>query len=253
MKNKNNNTLLAELYSNENSLIEKLFFIFCKHYRIRRDELEKYYSKQQHETKYQLRMKMMMEKNELFKLLSMFCVYAPYFKLNLSLEYNAYQYTKLIKKYDKNILQMSNSNKEQIKLTRNILYELISTENILDYGLIMNLNFKYLSNINFENKENCIQNTLFKNVFEKMEEPDNKNDSFKEIILNKEDKQNVKLVLKSKSDLVELFKINFESDDYLNLKKLKSSFNFFLINSYYKYLKQITEENKANNKKKDLK
>ena len=252
-QNNNNNTLLAELYSNENSLIEKLFVIFCKHYNIKRDELEKYYLKQQHETKYQLRMKMMLEKNELFKLLSMFCVYSPYFRLNLSLDYNAYKYSKLIKKFDKNILEVSNSNQEQIKLTRNILYELISTENILDYGLIMNLNFKYLSNINFENKENCIQNTLFKNVFEKMEEPDNKNDSFKEIILNKEDKQNVKLVLKSKSDLVELFKINFESDDYLNLKKLKSSFNFFLINSYYKYLKQITEENKANNKKKDLK
>ena len=246
----NNNTLLAELYSNENSLMESLFFIFCKHYNIRRDELEKYYSKQQHETKYQLRMKMMMEKNELFKLLSMFCVYAPYFKLNLSLEYNAYQYTKLIKKYDKNILQMSNSNKEQIKLTRNILYELISTENIQDFGLIMNLNFKYLSNINLENKENSIQNTLFKNVFEKMEETVNKNDSFSDAFLSKEDKQNVKLVLKCKNDFVELFKNNFESDDYLNLKKLESSFNFFLINSYYKYLKQISEESKTNNQKK---
>ena len=145
---------------------------------------------------------------------------------------------------------MSNSNKEQIKLTRNILYELISTENIQDFGLIMNLNFKYLSNINLENKENSIQNTLFKNVFEKMEETVNKNDSFSDAFLSKEDKQNVKLVLKCKNDFVELFKNNFESDDYLNLKKLESSFNFFLINSYYKYLKQISEESKTNNQKK---
>ena len=246
----NNNSLLAELYNNENSLIEELFVIFCKHYRITRFQLERYYSSQQHETKYQLRMKMMMEKNELFKLLCMFCIYAPYFRLNLSLEYNTYKYSKLIKKFDKNILQISNIDKEQIKLTRNILYELISTENIPDYGLIMNLNFKYLSNINYENKENSIQNTLFKNVFSKMKENDIQNDINNDLIINKEDeKQNVKLVLKSKNEFIELFKNNFESDDYLNLGKLESSFNFFLINSYYKYLKQISAENNINNKK----
>ena len=247
--NQNTNSLLAELYNNENSLIEELFLIFCKHYNISRYQLEKYYSSQQHETKYQLRMKMMMEKNELFKLLCLFCIYAPYFRLNLSLEYNTYKYSKLIKKFDKNILQISNIDKEQVKLTRNILYELISTENIPDYGLIMNLNFKYISNINLENKENSIQNTLFKNVFNKMKEDENQNDiKNNDLIINKEEeKQNVKLVLKSKNEFIELFKNNFESDDYLNLNKLESSFNFFLINSYYKYLKQISAENNTNN------
>ena len=246
----NNNSLLAELYNNENSLIEELFLIFCKHYRIRRFQLERYYSNHQHETKYQARLKMMMEKNELFKLLCMFCIYAPYFRLNLSLEYNTYKYSKLIKKFDKNILQISNVDKEQIKLTRNILYELISTENIPDYGLVMNLNFNYLSNINLENKENSIQNALFKNVFNKMKENENANDISNDMIFNKEDeKQNVKLVLKSKNEFIELFKNNFESDDYLNVNKLESSFNFFLINSYYKYLKQIAAENNTNNKK----
>ena len=246
----NNNSLLAELYNNENSLIEELFLIFCKHYRIRRFQLERYYSNHQHETKYQARLKMMMEKNELFKLLCMFCIYAPYFRLNLSLEYNTYKYSKLIKKFDKNILQISNVDKEQIKLTRNILYELISTENIPDYGLVMNLNFNYLSNINLENKENSIQNALFKNVFNKMKENENANDISNDMIFNKEDeKQNVKLVLKSKNEFIELFKNNFESDDYLNVNKLESSFNFFLINSYYKYLKQIAAENNSNNKK----
>ena len=43
-----------------------------------------------------------------------------------------------------------------------------------------------------------------------------------------------------KDQLVGRWENNFESDDYLNLNKLESSFNFFLINSYYKYLSQIS-------------
>ena len=244
----NNNSLLAELYNNENSLIEELFVIYCKYYNISRNQIEKYYAGQEHETKYQLRMKMMMEQNELFKLLCMFCIYAPYFRLNLSLDYNTYKYSKLIKKFDKNILQMTNVDQEQIKLTRNILYELISTENIPDYGLIMNLNFKYISNINADNKENSIQNALFKNVFNKMKENENQNIENNDLIINKEDeKQNVKLVLKSKNEFIELLKNNFEADDYLDVKKLELSFNFFLINSYYKYMKQLANVNNKNN------
>ena len=252
LQNSNSNSLLNELYNNENSLIEELFLIYCKYYRVTRYQIEKYYARQQHESKYQLRMKMMMEKNELFKLLCMFCIYAPYFRLNLSLEYNTYKYSKLIKKFDKNILQISNVDKEQIKLTRNILYELISTENIPDYGLIMNLNFKYISNINLNNKKNSIQNTLFNNIFSIMKNENNIYNNDMDINTNKNDeKQNVKLVLKSKNEFIDLFKNNFESDDYLNLNKLESSFNFFLINSYYKYLKQISAENKdINNKNK---
>ncbi len=45
---------------------------------------------------------------------------------------------------------------------------------------------------------------------------------------------------------MELFKNRFESDDYLNFNKIESSFNFFLINSYYKYLKQISLEEQDN-------
>jgi hypothetical protein len=249
---KNNNSLLAELYNNENSLIEELFLIYRKYYNISQDQIEKYYVGKEHETKYQLRMKMMMEQNELFKLLCMFCIYAPYFRLNLSLDYNPYKYSKLIKKFDKNILQMTNVDQEQIKLTRNILYELLSTENIPDYGLIMNLNFKYISNINADNKENSIQNALFKNVYDKMKENNESQNSENNDLINiKEDeKQNVKLILKNKNEFIELFKNNFESDDYLSLSKLESSFNFYLINSYYKYLKQISaENNNINNKK----
>ena len=38
---------------------------------------------------------------------------------------------------------------------------------------------------------------------------------------------------------MEMFKRKFESDDYININKLECSFNFFLVNSYYKCLRQI--------------
>ena len=52
-----------------------------------------------------------------------------------------------------------------------------------------------------------------------------------------------KLVLKGKNILLNIFKDRFEEDDYLNYSKLNIAFNFFLINSYYKYLRQIAFEN----------
>jgi len=248
----NDNSLVNELYNNENTLIEDLFSIYCKYYNVCRKQIEEYYSKKRHETKYQMKLKMMTEKNELFKLLCMFSIYAPYFRLNLSLDYKMYNYSKIIKKYDQYVTQVANFDKEQTRLTQNILYELLSTENISDYGLIMNLNFKYVSNINAEFKENSIQHALFKNVINKMkgkneekESDINYNDIFF-IIKDGDEKQNVKLVLKKKNELMEYFKSKFECDDYINLNKIESSFNFFLINSYYKYLKQISlEENNS--------
>ncbi len=41
---------------------------------------------------------------------------------------------------------------------------------------------------------------------------------------------------------MDIFKKRIESDDFLNYNKLDSAFNFFLINSYYKYLRQIACE-----------
>ena len=236
-----------DIYSiNENSLLDDLFTMFCKHYKLSRKSIEKYYSQQKHETKNQMKLKMMMEKNELFRLLSMFSILAPIFKLNLSLDYKMYNYTKIIKKYDQYVSQVVNINKEQTRLTQNILYELLSTENISDYGLVSNLNFKYISNIKAELKENCIQNSMFKNVINRLKGKDedlnegdiNINDVFL-IMKDGDEKQNIKLILKQKNELMEIFKNKFEVDDYLNLNKIESSFNFFLINSYYKYLKQI--------------
>ena len=60
----------------------------------------------------------------MFKLLSMFSILAPSFRLNLSLNYKMYNYSKIIKKYDQYVSQVININKEQTRLTQNILYEL---------------------------------------------------------------------------------------------------------------------------------
>ena len=58
----------------------------------------------------------------------------------------------------------------------------------------------------------------------------NKNDIniYDEFLLLKDgdEQQNIKLILKHKDELMEMFKNKFEVDDYMN--------------SYYKYLKQIT-------------
>ena len=224
---------------NENVLLDDLFTIFCKHYKLSRNEIEKYYSKQKHETKYQMKLKMMTEKNELFKLLTMLSVYAPIFRLNLNLDYKMYKYSKIIKKYDQYVTQVVNIDKDQARLTKNILYELLSTENISDYGLISNLNFKYITNIKAELKENSIQNAMFINVINKMK---GKNDDMNESELNVNDvffflkdgdeKKNIKLILKKKNELMEYLKFKFESDDYINYNRVESSFNFFLVNSY---------------------
>ena len=246
----NENFLGNALYNdNENVLLDDLFTIFCKHYKLSRNDIEKFYSKQKHETKYQMKLKMMTEKNELFNLLTMLSIYAPIFRLNLTLDYKMYKYSKIIKKYDQYVSQVVNIDKEQSRLTKNILYELLSTENISDYGLISNLNFKYISNIKAEIKENSIQNAMFINVINKMK---GKNDDMNESELNVNDvffflkdgdeKKNIKLILKKKNELMEYLKYKFESDDYINYNRIESSFNFFLVNSYYKYLKQIILE-----------
>ena len=246
----NENVIGKDIYNdNENTLFDDLFSMFCNIYKLSRKDIDNYCSKKKHETKYQMKLKMMSEKNELFKLLTMFSVSAPKFRLNLSLNYKMYNHTKIIKKYDQYVTQVANIDKEQTRLTQNILYELLSTENISDYGLISNLNFKYISNIKAELKENSIQNALFINVINKMK---GKNDDLNDsqinindvflILKDGDEKQNIKLVLKQKNELMEFFKFKFESDDYINYNRIESSFNFFLVNSYYKYLKQIVLE-----------
>ena len=224
---------------NDNTLLEDLFLIFSETYNINMNDIEKFISQRQHESKNQMKLNMMKEKNELFELLSSFCLHAPLYKLILNFDYNMYEYSEIIKKYNHYGEQSEKNNKEQKRLTQNILYELISTECINDYGLITNFNFAYITNKESNSKKNSIQYAMFENIKNKQQnnilEEENENDDIKI----------KKLVLKRKNILIELLKNRFESDDFLNYNKLENVFNFFLINSYYKYSRQIGLENNA--------
>ena len=52
----------------------------------------------------------------------------------------------------------------------------------------------------------------------------------------------MKFVWKQKNLVMENIELKFEQDDYLQLKKLESYFNNFLINGYYNYLKKFEKE-----------
>ena len=224
---------------NENNLLDDLFLIFSQAYNICSEDIENFYSLQNHKSKNQMKIDMMKEKNELFQLLSIFCLNAPFFQLNLNFDYNMYEQSEIMKKYEHHVRQLENIDKEKTRLTQNILYELISTECIDDYGLITNFNFKYITNIKLDSRENIIKYTMFENIKNKQKkEKENLREESK-----KGEMKIKKLVWKRKSVLINFFKKEFESDDFLNYNKLDSAFNFFLINSYYKYYKQIVAEN----------
>ena len=223
---------LIKFNINDNNLLDNLFIIFSKSYNICRKDIEKLYSSENLKSKNHVKLYMMKQKNELFKLLSSFCLYAPYFKLNLNFDYNMYEYSEIIKKYNNYIEQLENIDKKQKKLTKNILIELISIEFIDDYGLITNFNFKYVTNINADSKKYSIKYTIFENI------ANNKNQKLK----NEKDIKNEqikKLALKEKNVLLDIFKYSFEEDDYLNYNRINIAFNFFLINSYYKYSRNL--------------
>ena len=236
-----NDSLLSKDFFNinDNSLLEDLFSIFSEAYNINRNDIEKFYSKQSHKSKNEMKVDMMKQKNELFELLATFCLHATFFQLNLNFDYNMYEYTEIIKKYNHYVGQLETMDKEQTRLTQNILYELISTECIADYGLITNFNFKYISNIKADSKKNSIQYTMFENIKNKQRKRSEISGDDDEI----NEYQEKKLILKRKNVLIDIFKNRFESDDFLNYNKLDSAFNFFLINSYYKYSRQIALEN----------
>ena len=124
-----------------------------------------------------------------------------------------------------------NIDDNQIIYTKSIIYELLSTEFINDYGFITNLNFNYLTDINLKTKKgnNPIQIALFKQIKNKKSEDTDED----------KDYSSIKLIWKSKNLIMKSLEEKFEQDDYLNLDKLKSAFNSSIINNYYNYLSRI--------------
>ena len=220
-------------------LIDKLFLMYCKFYKVSEMSIIKNFVDNKHGNKILMKMKAIKNSNELFNLFCIISKYIPKFNLYLDMDFNFFHDSKLLNNFRKSIVKKSMNiiDKEQIIPTTSIIYELLSTEMIKDYGIITNLNFNFITNINLQpnNKSNSIQNVLFKQI-DKMEEKDKK-----EIDNNK-----FKIIWKRKNMIMEKIEEKFEQDDYLQLKKLDSSFNSFLIDVYHNLLKKILLKKEAN-------
>ena len=230
---------------NESPLLDDLLKIFYKCYNITADNLLKQIHKSEKFKSLEIKMSLLKEKNELFQLLFTLSLYAPLFKLNASMDYNFYSKTKLNQNFVKSIKKNGfTSNPEKATQTQGVLFELLSTENIDDYGILANVYFKYVTNINIESKNN---NSIKKSIFtykknyniEIEDEPSKKKE---------EEDSNVitKVMSKEKNPLLDELERGFEIDDYLKKDKLDSAFKLFLVNVYYKYNSKIFEDLEGN-------
>ena len=230
-------------YSNENSLSNELLVLYCKYYNISKEDLMKKNYNRKHSNnkkdKYQNE-----EENELFKFLRIMSFYIPKFKLNVSMDYNFYLNSALNTNYIKSITKGQHLIEKQ--LTQSVIFELLSTECIEDNtGLITNLNFKYITNINIDTKadNNGIKNSMFSFADHEMKNFKQKIFESKDILIEDNNiKDNVKIIWKEKNKLLEDLENNFENDDYLKKEKLREAFDSFLVNTYYKYLRKIITE-----------
>ena len=71
------------------------------------------------------------------------------------------------------------------------------------------------------------------------ENEEQKSDINKILIQSENEKDDIKIIWKEKSKILEEFENKFENDDYLKKDKINSFFESYLINAYYKYVKKI--------------
>jgi len=225
----------------DNELINDLYTIYCKFYKLSENNfLEE--SEHTDIEKHIKKINKLNNDNELFKLFAKLSSYIPKFKLEINIDYDFYNDSKIIKNFEKIFSKKSNNNqdKEQIIYTKSILKELLSTELISEYGIITNINFNYITNIrNMEiDNKNYIQlailNKIEKMVTERKIVDISKKNNIQNLIVN-----NIKIVFKNKNLIMKRLEEKFEQDDYLNIGKLESAFNTTLINSFYNYTKKI--------------
>jgi len=233
----------------ENELIDDLYKIYSKFYRLSENKFMEEVERQQ-KNKNLVKIDILNKSNELFHLFVKLAMYIPHFKLDINIDYDFYKDSKLIQNFLKCVSKKNNTNedKEQILYTKSILKELLSTELINDYGFITNLNFNYMTNINLNVKKeekNYIQDAIFKKV-EEMAKNNSDDNIYAKNIKDDFNIENIKIVFKNKNLVMKKIEEKFEQDDYLNLSKLESYFNETLINSFYNYTKKIiTEESNS--------
>ena len=243
LKNEEDNKINNE----ENSLINELFLLYCNFYKISEENIIKSYEENKGRNKTLLKIKTMANNNELFNLFSIMSMYMPNFKLNINIDFDFFKDSKLMKNFLKYITKSSsiNNDNDQIIYSKSIIYELLSTELVNDYGFITNINFNYITDINLNNKKNNypIKKAIFKQI-RGMEKSDKTIKKKVKIYDNEDNNENsnIKLVWKNKNLIMKRIEDKFEQDDYLNLDKLKSSFNKSLIDNYYNYLNRIVSK-----------
>ena len=246
-----NNIYNNLFYSNENSLLNELLLLYCKYYNISKEELMKknYNSKHSNNKKDKYQDE---EENELFKFLRIMSKYIPKFKLNVSMDYNFYLNSNLNNNYIKSITKGQHLSPKQ--LTQSVVFELLSTECTQDNsGLITNLNFKYITNINIDSKtdNSAIKNSMFSFADSEMKNFKQKVFENKDILIEDENiRDNLKIIWKEKNNVLEELENNFENDDYLKKEKLREAFDSFIVNTYYKYLQKIIKESSNGYEKK---
>ena len=217
-------------------MLNELFSMFCDFYsldpqKIIRDEQDK-----TEKSRKEIKSDIMKEKNELFELFIKICSYES--KINLNLEYNLYIDNPLIKNFNNSLKKGKIKNDNEEKFTRDVIYELLSTENIYDEGLVTNLNFGYISYLNL-NESKAIKNALFNKIINS----DQKNFNMKQRLKDDQRRSLIKLILKNKNVLYNDLQKYYDLDE-IKFNKIEIYFNQFLLNVYYKYLKKIIEVKK---------
>ena len=236
---KDNNKDIYNIYiSNDNPLLNDLGGIFMNYYKITKEELVKI----NHETKKLKIEKYKIEENELFKYLRIISYFIPKFKLNVSLDYNFYLNSKLNVNFLKSMTKGQKYSQQLIQITQSVIYELLSTEKVENCGLITNFQFKYITNINFNNKKekSCIKNSMFTFLEKEKDDISNNQNNNKEIYIKGDNKKdNNQIIWKERNKILDEFENNFENDDYLKKDKIISAFDSYITNVYYKYINKI--------------
>ena len=214
-----------------NPLLNELFFIFCDYYKLDAEKVIKEEQNKTEKSRKEIKANIMRKKNELFDLFVKLCSYES--RMNFSMKYDLYSESPLVKNFGCSIKKGKITNKNEEKFTKDVIYELLSTENVFDDGLIMNFNFGYISYLNIDEFKS-IKNALFT----KKENTLNENFNMKQRLKDDKRKSLIKLILKNKNVLYSDLQKFYDFDE-IKYDKLESCFNQFLLKVYYKYFKKI--------------